>query len=78
MKGKSKKPGKGYAMGGPVMPMMPAPGAMPAGMPAQANMGGAMRGLDRATAMSGRTFKKGGMVRGMGAAKKGGSFSGCY
>lgn len=33
-----------------------------AGMPAQANKGGAMRGQARAAAMSGRTFANGGKV----------------
>lgn len=42
-------------------------------MPAQGNAGGAMRGLDRAAAMSGRTFSKGGSAskRADGCATKG-------
>lgn len=42
-------------------------------MPAQSNVGGAMRGLDRAAAMSGRTFSKGGAAskRADGCATKG-------
>lgn len=47
-------------------------------MPAQSNAGGAMRGLDRAAAMSGRTMpttgrpmKAGGSVRGCGIAQRG-------
>lgn len=54
---------KKMAMGGPsTMPTR--------AMPAQSNMGGASRGLDRAGAMSGRTFAKGGITTAkMGAVK---------
>jgi hypothetical protein len=43
-------------------------------MPAQANMGGGMRGMDRAAAMSGRAMPATGRPMGM---KKGGSVDGC-
>jgi hypothetical protein len=60
-------------------PAMPAQAGNPT-MPAQANMGGGMRGLDRAAAMSGRPMptpgrpvgmKKGGVTRADGCVTKG-------
>ena len=59
-----KTPAKKMAMGGPVLPAQARTG-MGGGM-GMGNAGGAMRGLDRAAAMSGRTMpamKKGGTVK---------------
>lgn len=69
---------KKMAVGGPVgMPTQAAAGmARRPAMPAQSNAGGAMRGQERAAAMSGRTFDqgvgyaKGGMIGEYGGKEK--------
>ena len=50
-----KKKTKRFMVGGPVGGEVNITGTNPA-MPSQANMGGALRGLDRASVMSGRDF----------------------
>lgn len=55
-KGRTFSKGDSMKTTGKVKRMMGGGATAPAGMPAQANFGGAARGLDRAAAMSGRTM----------------------